>query len=292
GQPLTGLAEAIQQHWNDSQAAKALVISMHGPTGTGKNYVCQIMANHLYKEGTRSQFYHLYPATLHFHQSSQLLNYMNRLHSWIRGNVTRCPRSVFVFDEVDKMPFRLLDSLQPLLDYHETDQVFHTLDFRSAIFIFLFNEGSSAIEQHMLEQKRLNRNRSDAYSSFSLKNQLIKYLHTQSSVRDSAVFQQNLVSHYVPFLPLEREHVTGCIEDYLRASQPNYLAAQRRQLFIDRVLKQLRFKPENERFFSESGCKMVISKAQFVQSMLEDEADREKSGDADMSRAKSKRKAI
>uniref|UniRef100_A0A1I8JH06 AAA domain-containing protein n=1 Tax=Macrostomum lignano TaxID=282301 RepID=A0A1I8JH06_9PLAT len=186
GQPLTGLAEAIQQHWNDSQAAKALVISMHGPTGTGKNYVCQIMANHLYKEGTRSQFYHLYPATLHFHQSSQLLNYMNRLHSWIRGNVTRCPRSVFVFDEVDKMPFRLLDSLQPLLDYHETDQ---------------------------------------------------------------------------------REHVTGCIEDYMRASQPKYLAAQRRQLFIDRVLKQLRFKPENERFFSESGCKMVISKAQFVQSM-------------------------
>jgi hypothetical protein len=38
---------------------------------------------------------------------------------WIRGNVTQCARSLFVFDEVDKMPKGVLDAVKPFLDYHE-----------------------------------------------------------------------------------------------------------------------------------------------------------------------------
>jgi hypothetical protein len=41
------------------------------------------------------------------------------LIDWIRGNVTQCNRSLFVFDEVDKIPQGVLDALKPFLDYHE-----------------------------------------------------------------------------------------------------------------------------------------------------------------------------
>jgi hypothetical protein len=41
------------------------------------------------------------------------------LSDWIRGNVSLCERSLFVFDEVDKMPEGVLDAVKPFLDYHE-----------------------------------------------------------------------------------------------------------------------------------------------------------------------------
>jgi hypothetical protein len=37
----------------------------------------------------------------------------------IRRNVSECNRSLFVFDEVDKIPQGVLDAVKPFLDYHE-----------------------------------------------------------------------------------------------------------------------------------------------------------------------------
>jgi hypothetical protein len=33
--------------------------------------------------------------------------------------VSQCEKSLFVFDEVDKMPQGVLDAVKPYLDYHE-----------------------------------------------------------------------------------------------------------------------------------------------------------------------------
>lgn len=56
------------------------------------------------------------------------------LHSWIRGNVTRCPRSLFIFDELDEMNAGILEAVKPFIDYHgEVDGV----DYRKSIFIFI-----------------------------------------------------------------------------------------------------------------------------------------------------------
>jgi hypothetical protein len=49
------------------------------------------------------------------------------LIDWIRGNVSECDRSLFVFDEVDKMPKGMLDAIKPFLDYHEE---INGVDFR------------------------------------------------------------------------------------------------------------------------------------------------------------------
>jgi hypothetical protein len=49
------------------------------------------------------------------------------LIDWIRGNVSACDRSLFVFDEVDKIPKGVLDAVKPFLDYHEE---INGVDFR------------------------------------------------------------------------------------------------------------------------------------------------------------------
>lgn len=53
---------------------------------------------------------------------------------WIRGNVSACARSVFIFDEMDKMHVGLIDAIKPFLDYYD---VVDEVSYQKAIFIFL-----------------------------------------------------------------------------------------------------------------------------------------------------------
>lgn len=50
-----------------------------------------------------------------------------QVQDWIRSNVSECERSLFIFDEVDKMPVGMISSIKPFIDYHE--RIFNT-DFR------------------------------------------------------------------------------------------------------------------------------------------------------------------
>ena len=60
------------------------------------------------------------------------------LHSWISRNVSLCARSLFIFDEVDKFPPGLIDSVTGYLDhYRDIDGVV----YRKAIFILIRWEG-------------------------------------------------------------------------------------------------------------------------------------------------------
>jgi hypothetical protein len=48
--------------------------------------------------------------------------------------VKECPRSFFVFDEMDKMPAGIIDTLKPYLDFYEN---LGGVDYRKATFFFL-----------------------------------------------------------------------------------------------------------------------------------------------------------
>ena len=61
-----------------SNAKKPLVLSLHGPTGTGKNFVSQLIAESIYKEGMDSSFVHVFTSELHFPHSSLLDTYKVR----------------------------------------------------------------------------------------------------------------------------------------------------------------------------------------------------------------------
>ena len=56
----------VKGHVKAENPAKALVLSFHGGTGTGKNHVSRLIAHHLYKEGIKSKFVHLISATKEF----------------------------------------------------------------------------------------------------------------------------------------------------------------------------------------------------------------------------------
>jgi hypothetical protein len=57
------------------QPAKALVLSFHGWTGAGKNYVAKFIAESLYLEGLKSKFVQLFISTIHFPNEEKVDEY-------------------------------------------------------------------------------------------------------------------------------------------------------------------------------------------------------------------------
>ena len=52
----------------------------------------------------------------------------------IEKAVKDCPQSFFIFDEMDKMPAGLIDTIKPYLDYYDN---LRGVDYRKATFFFL-----------------------------------------------------------------------------------------------------------------------------------------------------------
>lgn len=154
---------ALSTNLHSKQPKKPLVMSFHGWTGTGKSFVSSIIAENLYRLSVwRRRFVHHFSTVLHFSHVSHVHLYkvpaalahffqficswelantrlfcffsQKQLQNWIRGNVSACPRSLFIFSEMDQMPHGLIDSILPFLSYRdEIDGVY----YGKAIFIFL-----------------------------------------------------------------------------------------------------------------------------------------------------------
>ncbi|KAG7215341.1 hypothetical protein INR49_022578 [Caranx melampygus] len=152
------ILKAVNGFMNNPTPKKPLVLSLHGWTGTGKNYMSELIAKNVYKEGMDSSFVHVFTSTLHFPHPSQFPTYKAQLQQWIRGNVSNCERSMFIFDEMDKMHPGLIDSIKPYLDYYDK---LDGVSYRKAIFIFLSNAGGDSIAQTALNFWKEGRNREE-----------------------------------------------------------------------------------------------------------------------------------
>lgn len=67
---------------NNPKPKKPLTLSLHGWTGTGKNFVSKIIAENIYEGGLNSDYVHLFVATLHFPHASNITLYKARMESW------------------------------------------------------------------------------------------------------------------------------------------------------------------------------------------------------------------
>ncbi|GMR42982.1 hypothetical protein PMAYCL1PPCAC_13177, partial [Pristionchus mayeri] len=76
-------------------------------------------------------------------------------------------------------------------------------------------------------------------------------------LRKSQIIQNQLIDHYVPFLPLERQHAKECIRTYLRSRD---LAAVKDESLIEEILAELLYFPASDPVFSKSGCKRLEQK--------------------------------
>ncbi|KAM9720952.1 prosalusin isoform 2-T2 [Dama dama] len=152
------VVKALKAFLQDPAPAKPLVLSLHGWTGTGKSYVSSLLAHYLFRDGLRSPHVHHFSPVIHFPHPSHMERYKKDLKSWVQGNLTACSRSLFLFDEMDKLAPGLIEVLRPFLG---SSWVVYGTNYRKAIFIFISNTGGEQINQVVLEAWRSRREREE-----------------------------------------------------------------------------------------------------------------------------------
>ncbi|KAM9324318.1 torsin-1A-like [Gastrophryne carolinensis] len=247
---------AVTGFMNNENPQKPLALSLHGWTGLGKNFISNIIAKNIYERGMSSKYIHLFVSMLHFPHESLIPMYKDQLHSRIRGNVSSCPRSIFIFDEMDKMIPGLIDTIKPFLDYYEQ---IDGVSYRKAIFIFLSNGGGDIINRVALEswekgKKREDIKLKDIESALSLS----LFNNRNSGFWHSSLIDKNLIDFYVPFLPLEYRHIRQCALAELRQR-----GLPDDEELASRVAKEMTYFPKESKMFSNKGCKTVSSKLDF-----------------------------
>ncbi|CAI9555797.1 unnamed protein product, partial [Staurois parvus] len=193
---------AITGFMNNKNPSKPLTLSLHGWSGSGKNFVSKIIAENIHKKGMKSEYVHLFVSTMHFPHDNLINLYKDQIQSWIRGNVSSCPRSIFIFDEMDKLHIGLIDTIKPFLDYYEQ---IDGVSYRKAIFIFLSNAGGELINRVVLESTKMREDlkQQDLESALSVE----LFNNKDCGFWHSSLIDKNLIDFFVPFLPLEYRHV-------------------------------------------------------------------------------------
>ncbi|CAF1060585.1 unnamed protein product [Rotaria sordida] len=269
GQPLAHdlIFKSISSHINTEHPSKALVLSLHGSTGTGKNFVAKHIVESLYRKGYKSKYARLYVASRDFmHQDEEhLKQYKDRIKHDIERATSGCQYATFIFDEVDKMPMKLLETILFYIDFH-TPTYAQPIDFRKTIFIFLSNTGGKEINtiahnNHFASIERNNYNitefqRALANAAFS----------EPGGLWHASLINRHLVTFFVPFLPLERSHIRTCIQRQLELihKKDKYQYILSDNDITDRVLDLIEFSPPNSLLYSVSGCKKVQQKLDFI----------------------------
>ncbi|XP_004849655.1 torsin-1B isoform X1 [Heterocephalus glaber] len=250
------ILKALTGFKNNKNPKKPLTLSLHGWAGTGKNFVSQIMADHLHPRGLKSHFVHLYVSTLHFPHEQKIKLYQDQLQKWIHGNVSKCANSMFIFDEMDKLHPGIIDAIKPFLDYYE--QV-DGVSYRRAIFIFLSNAGGDIITRTALDFWRAGRKREEVQlKDLEAVLSVGVFNNKHSGLWHSGLIDRNLIDYFVPFLPLEYRHVQMCVRAELQAR-----GAVVDEEVVARVAQEMTFFPKDEKIYSDKGCKTVQSRLDF-----------------------------
>lgn len=184
--------------------------------------------------------------------------YQQQLQTWIKGNVSQCEHSLFIFDEIDKMPPGILDGIKPYMDFHPTVD---GIVFRKAVFMFLSNSGGQEIIRTSLDFWKNGLKREDIEYK-DLEGLVSKgAFNEEGGLQRSKVIESSLVDMYIPFLPMEKQHVEKCVRKELswRNVTKNLFAD-----IIPRVMIELTFWPPDLLIYSTTGCKRVSQKIDVI----------------------------
>lgn len=240
------VVRAVQGFLQSPRPQKALVLSFHGWSGTGKNFVARMVASHLFRDGLKSDCVRVFVSLLHFPHHNYVDSYKAQLQRQISETLQHCRQALFVFDEAEKLHSNLLDAIKPFMALHDTDH-------QRSIFLFLSNLGGNTINEVALDFWRAGRAREEIPREL-LEQRLRLELQeaAESSYAHSHLLRENLIDFLVPFLPLEYHHVKLCARDAFRARGLPYTEAT-----LDEVAQMMVFVPKEEKLFSAQGCKSV-----------------------------------
>lgn len=272
------VVKSLKSHLLKKEPKKALALSFHGMTGSGKNYVSEFIAESLYEKGLKSKYVHTFISTTHFPLPSHADQYKIDLQTWVKGNVSLCGRSLFIFDEIDKLAPGVIDGIKPYLDYH---QHIDGVDYRKSIFVFISNTGGKDIakvaHKHWIDGKQR-----EELTINDLENTInMAAFNEQGGLQKTDLIVKELIDAAVPFLPMEKKHVKMCIRQALEDSVEKLRLEQEKRKPEDRIevktfteedvnrlADQKNYWPDDYKIFSTSGCKKVEA---IVDRFLEDD---------------------
>ena len=118
--------------------------------------MAQYVADAMFSRGVKSKYFKMFVSTKDFPHNQKIdeykvglalikvsaykcrfrtfLSFKERIIKTIESTVKDCATSLFVFDEIDKIPQGLIDTLKAYIDFH---QELDGVDFRKSVFIFL-----------------------------------------------------------------------------------------------------------------------------------------------------------
>ena len=241
----------ILNHISSKEPKKALAISLHGWTGSGKTYVVKFITKLLYFKGFESKYVHRRQSTKHYRDSSKIKEYKNEIQNLVETATKECTTSLFIFEEFDKMPFGLADVLVPYLDfYQEVDGV----DFRKNIFIFVSNTGGDVINKEAYSHFKKGKKREEI-TRFKMQKLLKLVAYQDGGFNSSDLIFLSLIDFFIPFLPLERKHVKECVKVVLQ----EFSQSVNDDKLVNEIANELQYFPEGDEIFSSTGCKSVYS---------------------------------
>lgn len=150
---VRGLAELTAVHLARPRPRRPASALMVGPTGSGKTLSAELLAEHLrtatgtpwgYHRLDMSEFSEPHTAARLFGSPPGYVGYRDgmNLASALRGN----PRSVVLFDEIDKAHSQLWHSLMNLMDAGRLNGQGGDLDARAAILLFTSNRDAAGVQ--------------------------------------------------------------------------------------------------------------------------------------------------
>ncbi|CAF0725317.1 unnamed protein product [Didymodactylos carnosus] len=271
GQPMAYdlVLKSISSHVLTEHPSKALVLSFHGSTGTGKNFVTKHIVESLYRKGFESKYVRLYVSSRDFmhNDPEHLITYKEHLKKDIEKATSGCSQSIFIFDEVDKMPIQLLDTIIYYIDFHIPSYT-KPVDFRKTIFIFLSNTGGTSMIR-LAQKYHLSGIKRDNYNVVEFQKALSNAaFNEEGGLWHASLIEKHLVTFFAPFLPLEREHIRTCIQRQLdiiiQQNQETSLTVLEKSSIIDDVIDLIEFAPPDTALYSVSGCKKVQQKLYYI----------------------------
>lgn len=247
------VSEAVVNFLQNENPKRPLVLSFHGSSGTGKSLVSSMIGRHIYGTAMGSPYIHQFIPTLHFPSANRVLQYRSDLKRRVEKSLTTCARSIFIFDEMEKMPPGVIDVLEPHLG------PFHILfqtNYRKAIYIFISSAGEEIVNRIALESRRAGRDR-DEIRPEELEDSIADavYNNNNSGFYHSRIITEKLITRFVPFLPLLRRHVERCAQRELCQRGE----CQRKDV-ASAVGGAMNYTPNDSKYFSSTGCKLVPAK--------------------------------
>jgi hypothetical protein len=226
----------------------------------------------MYKLGDKSKFVQKISLAHSYYDISKIGEYRASLTQTIVETLKLCPRSLFIIEEVDEdceILQQLASTLKPFLDHSD---LVGGVDSRKAVFILISNIGGDALlnaemKLHGRDNRRWFRGIRQLFDAWFQPvlddKQRQKLIVEEARGRNgfSTFVEKNVITEFVPFLPLRKKHVDLCIKDVIiRRNLPRHILTQ-----TDLIHRELEWLPDDlNPMFSRSGCKKVDEKVLFI----------------------------